>query len=458
MFLESLELGQQRDLEDVTKFVFQIMESPDQNTQEFFKKFRKHYLTPTDMGMYRTMVLKAGLVPFGALTEDVVEMFNMNQKQTTEFVPVSELSKARSRIRDLEEQYCREIWHLEDSMPMYVFLDTVVPVDEQNQEMVIRSARKLVEAKWRNRKELAIRVIAKSEGVAVKPSVMQASNEGLYNEVVLGERRLVAEIIAKISDVQNSKLKSILNNHVNGERRSRVSCLDRGDLAGVMRILERTFKYAPVTMMFLSLRDLFEAEVSGGPGKIIEWISSKIGLWTEFGFFDFLTPDMLFTFCAIYRLRGTTVGGRAFQEVISAMRRDPEAFCPEQLKEMKTMDAEMVLKQIVVNVIRDDATRSNFGGMNERQTKRASGFQRVPEGQKAPDIIQAHLAEGGEGEVVREEDQWAEIGGKKYPYTSTTVVCQMCVTDKPHHPQCFLSKCNKCGCYGHRAVSCKQKK
>lgn len=300
------------------------------------------------------------------------------------------------------------------------------------------------------RRILAGRVIGNQTSQMRSEPEKEVSKEGLCNEIIIGVQNLVAEICGRINLGACPELKRLLNTPVNDDRkRSRNLCLDHGDLGGMVKILEKNFTKAPVTMMFTSLKELFEGNVHGGPTKILEWVDARISIWAEFNFFSYLTPDMLFTFCAIYRLRETEVGKRAFQEVIAAMRRGEDPYSPEGMKNGRGTDAEMVMKQIVADLVRDDATRSTFGG-GEKQRKTYT---------RAPDVVHANVAEGrGAEEIPRDRGEWVEVGGKRLPYTATGERCSKCSSGgEPHSPPCFTSSCHKCKLYGHKIASCRQK-
>lgn len=47
--------------------------------------------------------------------------------------------------------------------------------------------------------------------------------------------------------------------------------------------------------------------------------------------------------------------------------------------------------------------------------------------------------------------------GHTYYYTSTKKECDLCRDpNTAHKPRCFLGKCKKCNCYGHKIQSCRQ--
>ncbi len=70
-----------------------------------------------------------------------------------------------------------------------------------------------------------------------------------------------------------------------------------------MMILEEKFGRAPLTMMFESLEGLFLGSVGiTDPTKVMDWVNSKMLMWSEFELFEYFLPDILFTFVTIFRL------------------------------------------------------------------------------------------------------------------------------------------------------------
>ncbi len=99
-----------------------------------------------------------------------------------------------------------------------------------------------------------------------------------------------------------------------------------------MIILEEKYSIAPINMMFSSLEELFSGNIEGtDAGGILDWVNSKMILWSEFEFFDYFVPDVLFTFVLMFRLPDSEVRQRCMREVFEKMRDSRGEFLPSEL-------------------------------------------------------------------------------------------------------------------------------
>jgi hypothetical protein len=126
--------------------------------------------------------------------------------------------------------------------------------------------------------------------------------------------------------------------------------LDTADLPGIVVILKKQFSEPPVTMIFSSLRDWLTNEEDLSPYQLKSWVGSRLLVWGEYGLFECFTPDLLFTFVAIQKLKYTDLARRPYQGVMDAMRARPQEFTKEALQGRKGME-EMSLFQMVMDMI-----------------------------------------------------------------------------------------------------------
>jgi hypothetical protein len=200
-----------------------------------------------------------------------------------------------------------------------------------------------------------------------------------------------------------------------------------------------------------------------------------------------MVPDVLFTFITLFRMPQGETRQRCCREVLSKMRESPEEFLPERLRDNRSMGMGMPLKMVVEDVIKETATtnKMNYRGgastykrveYQQRLGKPSPTFQAVQQSrQQVPDgVAVAHSAtvnqeakflskgEKVQSFVERGENIWVKSGaGKDFPYTATEVPCQRCMSGPPdqrHFALCTLTRCFKCGCYGHKEFECRQEK
>ena len=64
----------------------------------------------------------------------------------------------------------------------------------------------------------------------------------------------------------------------------------------------------------------------------MDWVNSKMLMWSELELFEYFVPDILFTFVTIFRLPDGPVRQRCSLAVLARMRERPEEFVIEKLK------------------------------------------------------------------------------------------------------------------------------
>lgn len=190
--------------------------------------------------------------------------------------------------------------------------------------------------------------------------------------------------------------------------------------------------------------------------KVKTWIGSRLLVWGEYELFDYFTPDLLFTFVAIQKLKNSELARRAYQGVMDAMSTRPGEFSKDALKGRRGMEV-MPLYQMVVDMIDQERSRMVFqhsGGSRESQFRVA--------GKGQPREVQAHLTAVVDGpgkcvEITREENKCFSRNGRQMPYTATVEACVLCAGGaQGHTPKCFLGQCRKCGMFGHMGAECGQ--
>ena len=502
---------------------------------EFFENFRiseaktlsgvndlEEILFPgRERDVYKTFILRGGLCEIGALTKEVIRKFDELQR-AKEKQQALRTPEGRRYAREVLEQleamavhFYREIWKLEDEIGPEGYLrgEMLSTVNERSKrelrslskenELVdnisgeaddhfqkrLEKVKELVKRKWRERKVLATKVIQHQEKQKGKQESGASGNINIRQAVIVGYLDLISEICSKISGSADIQIKMELNRPYRDKLRSKehYSSLEKRNLPGVMMILEEKFGRAPLTMMFESLEELFLGSVgTTDPTKVMDWVNSKMLMWSEFELFEYFVPDILFTFVTIFRLPDGPVRQRCSLAVLARMRERPEEFVIEKLKNRRSMASELPLKILVEDIIKESKLAGNGlrGGQLDRkkqdiqpnmikkaqEVKHVHNIQNVqPQG-----VVTAHVATATEqqqqkwlsknekcNEVVgREKNAWIRTAkGGIYPYTATEDACERCrvgTAEQRHRSICTLSKCSKCDFFGHREEECRQ--
>ena len=196
----------------------------------------------------------------------------------------------------------------------------------------------MIKQKWASRTLLAVKIMSEQDRAS---SVKAAANEEdvkIIMKIVLGGYMdLSKEICLKISTTVDQDMSSVLNQSVQDESGEIYTPLANNNLYGVMLALEKNFKNAPITMMFLSVQELFQEQIDQEPRKVLEWVNGKAAVWAAFGYFDLFTPDVLFTFLTIFKIRQGNVSTKCLNVVLERMRDSPDEFTSEVMKKKKSM-------------------------------------------------------------------------------------------------------------------------
>jgi hypothetical protein len=355
---------------------------------EFLDRFRRSaqnkedYLAGIESGLFTvevtdnftTSILRGGLTATGRLTNEDIAEFNalsirgeQNFKEGTRD-GMLRATACKKRLEGLKKYFYPEIWELEDALvPMAYLRGQVVPylrsryiketrareADHQALEDEIAETEKryadrledikaLIVQKWKDRKVLAMEVIMMSERkLKTKGKVLGGGDiRNLRNIITMGYVDVINEMCLKISNVADVQIKAELNRHLRGKEKGRdfYSSLDRRYLPGVMFVLREKYNHAPITMMFESLEELFSGHIDSMDARgVMEWMNSKIVMWAEFQFFEYMVPDVVFTFITLFRMPQGETRQRCCREVLARMREKPEDFLPEKLKENRSM-------------------------------------------------------------------------------------------------------------------------
>jgi hypothetical protein len=331
--------------------------SSGENTLEGINGIERGLFTVEEVNNYTTNILRGGLTPVGRLTEDVIKRFNeLAQEREVQMglhsrMGLKKAAELNRQLEDLQMYYYPEIWQQEDEIGMYAYIKSqLVPymgqtyiretrkresdIEALEKEKVeiersfakrVQHVQSLIENKWKERKVLASKIISKNEKKEKNEGKLSDNGESrnVKNVIIAGYLDMITEICLKISSVADIQIRSELNKPLRGKARSGefYSSLDRKNLAGVMMILDEKYKHAPITMMFESLEELFSGQIdSSEVGKVMEWVNSKIILWAEFQFFDYMVPDVLFSFVALFRMPSGETRQRCCREVLARMR------------------------------------------------------------------------------------------------------------------------------------------
>lgn len=449
-FDEKLLVEEGRVADDVARIMTDTTRNNEAFLRELWTRTFKWY-TPNG---YKTPILTGGLIAFGEIDDEVINRFNeaSDRSQSLEFLVKA---KGKRDVEALEEMYCNTIWEIEDNMPTEILIGKE-PIETSTYRTRIGRVEALIKRKWNERKVIVSRMIRK-RGTEVK----QKSCSQSHKEVVIaGIQRAMVDLSTVVSTAANSSMKALLNRTFcdTGRSQQKVNCLDRSDLAGIVAILRKNFTNVPMSMVFMSLKELFEADVDGSPQKVVDWVNAKVGLWSEFGLIQYLSYDMLFSLLMVSKLKNAEPGKIAFQKVLNYLRERPEAFTPERLEEMRSGNSEMRLLQIVIDTVGDDTSLKKFSG-NTNSGKRHQQSQQSHHHHQKSTLIPGTVQANAVGvEVSRDDGKFYTVGGRRFPYTSTVEVCAKCESGDPHSPRCFTRTCDGCGMYGHQQKGCNQQK
>jgi hypothetical protein len=332
---------------EVVQFLEEFRVS-DENKRLWLEGLEAEMFTLQNPIAYKTLVLRGGLLESGRLTDEIIKKFDslneliMLNKRRNDRRATLEIVESTRNLTTLEMEYFREIWELEDAMGMKSYLGTV-PISstrkdltKENQEEMIQRVeimRNQIQQKWASRITLAVKIISEQDRAN---SVRVAANEDdlkIIRKIVLGGYMdLSKEICLKISTTADQDMASILNQSVQDESGEIYTPLANNNLYGVMLALEKNFKNAPITMMFLSVQELFQEQIDQEPSKVLEWVNGKAAVWAAFGYFDLFTPDVLFTFLMIFKMRQGNVRSKCLNVVLERMRDSPDEFTPEVMR------------------------------------------------------------------------------------------------------------------------------
>lgn len=497
--------------------VLEIFRFSEENKRSWLEELEIGTFTPISQTAYTTSVLRGGLLETGRLSCEVINQFDSlsndiaTASTRTDRRAAMEVVEKKRLLRMMEADYYREIWDLEDSLGMKSYLGTE-PLSRGKKELRLElEAEGLsqlemraevmkvkIQRKWTERASLAIHILSEQErSNSVKVAANEADIKHLMRVVLGGYMDLGKEVCLRLNATVDQDMASVLNQSIeNGVGGEIYAPLANNNLCGVMRALEINFKNAPVSMMFLSLQELFQEQIDQEPTKVLEWVNSKAAMWAAFGYFDLFTPDVLFTFLTVFKMRHGVVRTKCMNVVLEKMRDNPEDFTPEVMKKKKSMGQVMVLKAEITNVIRDSTASDQFGEkkgqqqfpMKQNQQGIRRDYQRPvqilqSQAVAAPampkDVTTAHQAavrpqpklapsiegtvipvgEGVNGEVKRTEKKLSiDQEGRTRVYAATKERCVHCDkgTAERHSPRCYGGRCDRCGFYGHSASGCRQ--
>lgn len=288
----------------VFSFVEEFRISPE-NKKVWLEQVEVEMFTLRKPTAYKTIVLRGGLIENGRLTPEVIEEFDaineiiLMAKRRCDRRATLEIVENNRSLLQLEMEYFREIWELEDAMEMKSYLRTTQMsssrrdlTEEIQLEMQERVAtiENQIKQKWAARASLAVKIMSEQDRVS---SVKVAANEEdlkIIMKIVLGGYMdLSKEICLKISTTVDQDMSSVLNQSVQDVSGEIYTPLANNNLYGVMLALEKNFKNAPITMMFLSVQELFQEQIDQEPRKVLEWVNGKAAVWAAFGYFDLFT-------------------------------------------------------------------------------------------------------------------------------------------------------------------------
>ena len=488
-----------------------------ENKRGWLEQLEAGTFTPLNPDVYTTSVLRGGLIENGRLTSEVIQQFDFLSSEIasattrTDRRAAMEVVEKKRLLRKMETEFYREIWDVEDSLGWKSYLGTE-PLSQARKELKLEqeaeglsqlekraeAMKEKIQRKWHERDSLAIHILSEQESAnSVKVAANEADIRHLMKVVLGGYMDLGREVCLRLNASVDHDMASVLNQSIeNGVGGEIYAPLANNNLYGVMRALEINFKNAPVSMMFLSLQELFQEQIDQEPMKVLEWVNAKAAMWAAFGYFDLFTPDVLFTFLTVFKMRQGAVRTKCMNVVLEKMRDNPEDFTPEVMKKKKSMGQVMILKAEITNVIRDSTASDQFGEkkaqqqipVKQNQQAARRDYQRpvqIPQVYTAPaptmpkDVTTAHQAavkpqpklaptvegtvipvgEGVCGEINRGDKKLTmDREGRRRMYTATKERCVNCEkgTGDRHSPRCYLGFCERCGYYGHSAGACRQ--
>ena len=505
------------EIDTVEEFL-NLFRVSSENTSSGISDLEKNLFPERKEDGYKTFILRGGLYENGRLTKEVIQIFDELYRAKGRNGALKTIDGRKSaresseKLEMMETYYYREIWELEDEIGPEGYLrgeplsmvtekarralrkmseeeelaESVTLDIEQDYQRKLEKIKELVKRKWRERKVFATKVLQRQERSVGRKENGTSDHINIRQAVVVGYLDMISEICSKISSSADIQIRMELNRPYRDKARSKehYSSLEKRNLTGVMMALKDKYGRAPLTMMFESLEELFLGNIGTvEPMKIMNWINSKMLMWSEFELFEYFVPDILFTFVTIFRLPNGPVRQRCSLAVLERMRERPEEFAVERLKERRSMGSELPLKILVEDIIRESKLAGNGlrGNSNNEKNydqlnapiKRVPEIKNVQTGQPQG-VVAAHVATTtdqqqqrwlSKGEkyaemVGRENNAWIRTAkGGMYPYTATTEACKKCrvgTVEQRHRSMCTLSKCSKCSLFGHREEECRQ--
>ncbi len=360
----------------------------EENSKMWLAELELGTFTPLTPNVYTTSVLRGGLIENGRLTSEVIQQFDFLSSEIasantrTDRRAAMEVVERKKLLRKWETEFYREIWDLEDSLGLKSYLGTE-PLSRAKKELKLEqeaeglsqleiraeAMKERIQRKWHERDSLAIHILSEQERAnTIKVAANEADIRHLMKVVLGGYMDLGREVCLRLNASVDQDMASVLNQSIeNGVGGEIYAPLANNNLSGVMRVLEMNFKNAPVSMMFLSLQELFQEQIDQEPLKVLEWVNAKAAMWAAFGYFDLFTPDVLFTFLTVFKMRQGAVRTKCMNVVLEKMRDNPEDFTPEVMKKKKSMGQVMILKAEITNVIRDSTASDQFGERKVQQ-------------------------------------------------------------------------------------------
>ena len=486
-FVENVSTMVAIEKQKVRNFLEGWKEDP-RNTFEYVEAHHRG-MVARGKGRFTSKVLVGGLIPREDITEEVIKDFDMRFQKYNYYLGSNDDNQvnlaidAKKELGELYVKHYRTLWEIEDNVAYTVYLkgvplrkmvpdssgmDVETKITRQEFSRRIAEAEAMVEEKWNDRLEVATHILvvqADGENRRHAHGEIVARNL-LMREVVFGIQKVLAAVVKKVGGA-DWKIREVLNaaNTDAKTGRSFQFALNKADVSGIMVNLKKQYAEPPVTMIFSSLRDLFMNEEDFHPSKLktwigsrlLVWIGSRLLVWGEYELFDYFTPDLLFTFVTIQKLKNTELARRAYQGVMDVMTARPEEFTKDALKGRRGMEV-MPLYQLVMDMIEMEKSRIAFqrlGGPRDHQSRGV--------GRGQPKEEEAHMTEMVKGsdqkvkEIRREENKFSSKNGRQMPYTATLEACASCAgSGQGHVPRCFQGQCRKCNMFGHMGAECGQ--